>query len=378
MRKAILYLFGALILLAPACGTIDEQALSYSYQQPPELNDGWQTAPLFDRNIDTELIEEMVSQVRDGVYKNIHGILLVRGSRLVLEEYFPGWTFNNQQSLNYTRDTLHFIASCTKSVTSALVGIARDRGYIGSLDTRVRDFFPQFADIDWSNGRDRITLRHLLTMTAGLDWDEWAYDYFDPRNIHSQMLAHWHPMLFIITIPMAHEPGTVWAYNSGLSILLGGIIKNTTGWFADDFAERFLFAPLGIEEYQWQTLGTHYTIQTGGGLILKPRDMAKFGQLYLNRGVWQGRRVISEEWVEESVRKHVERSDGWYGYQWWLERHPWKGGLVESYSARGLGGQFIFVFTELDLVVVLTGGNQYTGADPGQTLVHQYILPAVN
>ena len=270
MKSKILSILIITGLLVCSCQTRDNQ-LTYTYQVPPDIGDGWQTAHLNSHNIDLNTMEEMVSKVKNNVYKNIHGILVIRNNRLVLEEYFPGWTFDNQNSLNYTRDTLHFIASCTKSFTSALIGIAYDQGYITSLDTRLTDFFPEFANIDWSNGKDRITLRHLLTMTAGLDWDEWATTYFDPQNIHTQMLNHWYPFLFIISTPMAHEPGTVWAYNSGLSVLLGGIIKKTTGWFADDFAERFLFAPLGIHEYQWLTFGEYHTIQTGGGLILKPR-----------------------------------------------------------------------------------------------------------
>lgn len=366
-----------LLLSALSCNTGDS-IISYSYQVPLGIGDGWETAHLSDQDIEVTPIEEMVSMVKNNEYRNIHGILLIRHNRLVLEEYFAGYAYNGEHWVFYDRHTLHFIASCTKSFTSALVGIAIDRGFISSLDTRLKDFFPEFENVDWSGGKDRITLRHLLTMTAGLDWNEWEVSYFDPDNNINQMRDYWYPLLFVVSRPMALEPGTVWLYNSGLSVLLGGIIKRTTGWFADDFAERFFFPALGIEEYQWYTLGEYYTIDTGGGLLLKPRDMARLGQLYLDRGVWKGKRVISEYWVEESTRWHADRSPGGYGYQWWVEWHPWKGTVIESFSAQGLGGQYIFVFRDLDLVVVITGGNQYTGAEPGLTLINQHILPAVN
>ena len=377
MNRPIPILLLALGLTAWSCGTGDS-TVSYSYQVPPVTGDGWETAHLSDRNIEVEPIENMVFRVKNNEYRNIHAILLIRHNRLVLEEYFPGYAFDGEQWVWYDRDTFHFIASCTKSFTSALVGMAFDRGHIPSPDTLMKDLFPEFENIDWSNGKDRITLWHLLTMTAGLDWDEWAVSYFEPDNPVNQMRNYWYPMLFVVNRPMAHEPGTAWAYNSGLSILLGGIIKNTTGWSADDFAERFLFATLGIHDYQWLTLGDHHTIDTGGGLLLKPRDMARLGQLYLDRGTWKGLRVISETWVEESTKWQADRSSGGYGFQWWVERHPWKGTVIESFSAQGLGGQYIFVFRDLDLVVVFTGGNQYTGAEPGPTLIHRFILPAVN
>jgi CubicO group peptidase (beta-lactamase class C family) len=359
-----------------SCRTGEDQVSQYyTYQIPTNRNDGWETAHLSSHSIDVQQIEMMVVKIKENIFKNIHGILLVRNGKLVLEEYFPGEGFY-EGTINYNWDVLHWQASCTKSFTSALVGIAYDRGHITSLETRIQDFFPEFANISWINGKQNITLKHLLTMTAGLDWDEWAYSYFDPRNIHYQMSQSWYPLLFIITVPMAYQPGEMWVYNSGLSILLGGIIKNTTSLYADEFAELYLFEPLGITEYEWQILNYH-TIQTGGGLILKPRDMAKFGQLYLNNGVWKGKRIISEYWVGESVKKHVARSTGWYGFQWWLEQHPWNGELVDSFYARGLGGEYIFIFTELDLVVAITAGNQYTGAEPELTLINQYILPAV-
>jgi len=214
-------------------------------------------------------------------------------------------------------------------------------------------------------------------MTAGLDWNEWDYYHFDERNIHTQMYNSADPLKFILGVPTVVEPGTIFNYNSGLSILLGGIIKNTSSFYANQFAELYLFTPLGIEEYYWDILSKG-AVQTGGGLSLRPRDMAKFGQLYLNKGTWMGNPIVSQSWVEESVKKHIPASGKTeYGFQWWLEQHYWNGQIIDSFSARGLGGQYIFVFPDLNMVVVFTAGNHITGADPALTMLNQYILPAV-
>jgi CubicO group peptidase (beta-lactamase class C family) len=257
------------------------------------------------------------------------------------------------------------------------VGIAFDQGFLTDLNTKLYTFFPEYPDIDWNNLKQDITLKHLLTMSAGLDWDEHTYSYFDPRNPHNRMYQSPDPIKFLLEFPIANEPGTTFLYNSGLSILLEGIIRNTTSLYANQLAEQYLFAPLGIEEYQWEVIANG-TIQTGGGLRLRPRDMAKFGPLYLNGGTWKGMPIVSRSWVEESVRKHIDASSRMgYGFQWWTEQHRWNGQIIGSFSARGWGGQRISVFPDLALVVVFTGGNYYTGADPALTMLEQYILPAV-
>lgn len=350
----------------------------YVYQEPIQIDDGWEVSSLSAQNMDVSLITEMIINVKENVLKNIHGVLIIRNEKLVLEEYFRGESFNFSGYIDYDWNVRHFLASCTKSFTSALIGIAFDQGYITDLDTPFYWFFPEYPEIDWSGDKQEITLKHLLTMTAGLDWDEWGYSYFDERNIHSQMLVSENPIALILGVPVAEEPGTTFSYNSGLSVLLGAIIRNITGLYPNQFAGLYLFAPLGIEEYEWQVLRDG-TIQTGGGLILLPRDMAKFGQLYLNKGTWKGNRIVSQFWVEESVRTHI--TSNWnrygYGFQWWTDQHYWNGQIVDSFFASGLGGQHIFVFPELEMVVVVTGGNHHTGADPALTMLNQYILPAV-
>jgi CubicO group peptidase (beta-lactamase class C family) len=319
----------------------------------------------------------MIIKVKENIFRNIHGILIIRNENLVLEEYFPGDAFSGSYTV-FDWNVLHFQASCTKSIASALIGIAFDKGYLNDLNAKLYGFFLEYTNINWSNEKQQITLKHLLTMTAGLDWDEWSYSYTDSRNSAVQMYNSGDPIRFVLEVPMALEPGTTFRYNTGLSILLGGIIKNATSLPADQFAELYLFAPLGIQEYYWY-FAPNSTVDTGGGLYLSPRNMAKFGQLYLNGGTWKGEQVISPGWVNEPVKQHISRSSrGGYGFQWWTEQHLWNGNIIHSFSAKGWGGQYIYVFPDLAMVVVFTGGNYYTYADPALTMLDQYILPAVN
>ncbi|UCC39512.1 MAG: serine hydrolase [Candidatus Aminicenantes bacterium] len=379
MKKLLVIFYIISILCFISCEEeIGQKPPVYIYQEPIQIDDGWEISSLSAQNMDVSLITEMIINVKENVFKNIHGILIIRNEKLVLEEYFPGESFYFGEHIEYNWNVLHHLASCTKSFTSALIGIAFDQGYIIDLNAPLYSFFPEYPEVDWSGDKQKITLEHLLTMTAGLDWDEWAYSYFDERNIHYQMYVRADPVKFLLEVPIEEEPGTTFNYNSGLSVLLGAIIKNSTALYANQFAELYLFGPLGIEEYEWEVLGNG-TVQTGGGLSLLPRDMGKFGQLYLNGGKWKGEPVISQYWVEESVRKHI--TSNWnrygYGFQWWSDKHYWNGEIIDSFFASGLGGQHIFVFPELEMVVVVTGGNHHTGADPALTMLHQYILPAV-
>jgi len=377
MKKQLIIFYIILTVCFVSCKVgNDPESVVYVYREPVPRGDGWETSTLTAQGIDVSSITQMIVKVKENTFKNIHGILIIRNENLVLEEYFPGDAFLGGYT-NYDRDVLHYQASCTKSFTSALVGIAFDQGFIIDLNTKLYTFFPGYPDIDWNNLKQDITLKHLLTMSAGLDWDEHTYSYFDPRNPHNRMYNSPDPIKFLLEFPIANEPGTTFLYNSGLSILLGAIIRNTTSLYANQWAEQYLFAPLGIEEYQWEVIANG-TIQTGGGLRLRPRDMAKFGQLYLNGGTWKGIRIVSRSWVEESVKKHIDASSRMgYGFQWWTEQHRWNGQIIGSFSARGWGGQRISVFPDLALVVVFTGGNYYTGADPALTMLEQYILPAV-
>lgn len=357
-------------------------APAHTFSVPEQTNDGWQTASLAEVGIDERTIEQAIDRVRDNTYQNIHSILIVKDDKLVFEEYFSGyaWDYNDDQFrgelTDFGIDTIHNLASVTKSFTSALVGIAIDHGFIQDVDEKMFAFFPEYANL--SDGRKGdITLEYLLTMTSGLEWNEMEFPYSNTRNDLVQLFIVSGPIEYILAKPVVNEPGIIWYYNGGGTNLLGEVIREATGMRMDVFADEYLFEPLGITDYEWDYLNSEI-IHASGNLELRPRDMAKLGYLFLKGGTWKGERIVSEEWIEESTKSHISPSwaDG-YGYQWWIETYHSNSTPVDSFYAAGWGGQRITVFPSLDMVVVFTGGN-YVGENPIDDIITHYILPAVH
>lgn len=315
----------------------------YTYTVPPSIDDGWPVAAPEDVGLSTAAIEALINAAIAGEGGVLHSVLVVRRGKLVAEEYFHG----------YGRNDLHGILSCTKSVGSLLVGIARDQGVIKNLDTPLVDFFPGQAaprTPDW----DRIQLRHLLTMSMGLDWSD-----SEAEDLHGTGKAFFDRVL---SRRVALDPGEKWRYVNADADLLAGVIHYVTGVQADIYARQNLFAPLGITAYDWSAMAVDGYPRMDGTLKLRPRDMAKLGALVLNGGRWNGHQVVSEAWMEESTGPRI-RTDGpeEYGYLWWRAELPLGDGTVPVIFAMGLGSQFISVVPSLDMIVVTTGGNQDNG-----------------
>jgi len=370
---------------------------SYQYTVPEKTNDGWETAHLSTENIDAELVNDLFNRVIDQTYKNIHSVLIIRNGRLVVEEYFPGGGSSGQYHA-FKRDTLHGLNSVTKSIGSILIGIAIDQHLISGVEQNISSFFPEYSDIFADSAKPKIRLSDCLSMTAGLEWNEWNHPYTDSRNDHIMMNRSNDPVRYVLERPVVETPGTKFVYNSGISITMGQIIYKVSGLRADRFAGRYLFAPLGISEYSWWKY-PNGVLQTGGGLSLRPRDMAKIGSLFLNGGRWQGKQIVSEEWVQESTKQRApDRDYGYpwwapaflrhitydpptdhneYGYQWWVNTFHVRGRDVAAYSAQGRGGQFIFVVPKFQMVAVFTGWNDNSSWDQPFYMMEQYILPAV-
>jgi len=352
-----------------------------THPKPEQTNDGWQTASLDDVGLNAKILSELVEDIHRNKYQNVHSILIVKDGKLVFEEYFSGytWDYNGDQFrgelTDFGIDTIHNLASVTKSFTSALVGIAMDQGSIKGVDEKMFDFFPEYSHLN-DERKDRITLEHLLTMTSGLEWNGMELPLSNTRNDLIQLFIVSDPIEYILAKPVVDEPGTKWYYNGGGTNLLGEVIRETTGLRMDDFAKEYLFAPLGITNYEWDHINPDM-IHASGNLKLRPRDMAKLGYLFLNGGTWKGERIVSEEWIEESTKGRVSPlwADG-YGYQWWLRTYHSNSTSVDSFYADGWGGQRIAVFPGLDMVVVFTGGN-YVGEVPADDIVVRFILPAV-
>jgi CubicO group peptidase (beta-lactamase class C family) len=234
--------------------------------------------------------------------------------------------------------------------------------------------------------KDRITLRHLLTMSAGLEWDE-SGDLLSPDNDLYQIWRVPDPIGFVLGKPLVAAPGTVWNYSGGWTNVLGQVIRRATGARVYDFADAALFGPLGITRRSWETLPNDIEY-VSGDLRITPRAMAKIGLLYLDRGQWQGRQVVSERWTEEATRRHVtdaatirrwhSTGDG-YGCQWWNITFAGPSGGFDAFFSSGWGGQQIIVIRELNMVIVFTGAN-YTVLPNRwiQQMVEENILTAVS
>ena len=353
-----------------------------SYKIPERTNDGWQTASIEDVGLNRTIITNLFKELQKGTFENLHSLVIIKDGKLIFEEYISGYTWNydpnNQyrgELVEFDRNTIHNLASVTKSFTSSLVGIAIEQNYIQSVNDKLFAYFTQYSSLKNSQ-KDKITLKHLLTMTSGMKWNEDDYSTMDNDLIQLFYVAD--PIKYILEKPIIHEPGTHFYYNGGNTNLLGEIIKTTTESLVD-FADKNLFQPLGITNYEWDYINPE-VIHASGNLKLRPRDMAKFGQLFLNEGTWKGQRIISKEWVEESIRRHTtfsnsSWSDG-YGYQWWMLTYSVNNKSYPSYFAAGWGGQRISIFPEQQIVVVFTGGN-YVGQEPTDEILNNFILPAV-
>jgi CubicO group peptidase (beta-lactamase class C family) len=261
-------------------------------------------------------------------------------------------------------------------VNSLLIGIAIDQKMIRGVDEKLSTFFPEYKSVFEKNGseKDPICLKHLLSMTAGLAWDESSLPYTDARNDHVAMNNSEDQIRYVLERPLVAAPGTKFNYSSGISIVLGEIIHKVSGMRADKFAEQHLFKPLGISDYSWSNY-PNGLIQTGGGLHMRPRDMGKIGYLLLNRGRWRGTPIVSETWLRESTKQQAP--DRTYGYQWWLGQLPVGNRRVVTYGALGRGGQFVLAMPDLQLVAVFTGWNDGNGlGEQAFDMLKEFILPA--
>ena len=274
----------------------------------------------------------------------------------------------------YHGTDLHTMQSVSKTFTSAIIGIARTRGdFKADLETPVLKYFDVAKVKNVDDRKRRMTLKDVLTMTTGLDWEE-DVPYDDPRSDSSLMEATDDWVQYVIDKRMAHEPGTVFTYSSGATELLAHIFKQETGQDIDVYGEEYLFAPLGMRHHWKRTyLGV---VDTEGGLYVSGSDLAKLGYLYLHDGMWDGKRMISGDWVKQSVTPYIDT--GWqdlkYGFKWWL--YPRKEGKRLVWMGIGFGGQRLMVFPDEQLIVTFTGWDILK--DPAvDAALAERVMPAV-
>ena len=317
--------------------------------------DGWQHSTFEEAGMNEERIVEMFEYIEENNYA-VDSVLIVKDGYLVVEEY-----------LTFSSETLHPVYSVTKSFTSTLIGRAIEDGYIESIDQKILDFLGHI-DVPNIENKENITIEHLLTMTSGIAWNE-DISYYDPANTFRQLVDSSNWVEFVLNQAMEDEPRNTWKYNSGGSHLLSAIIENATGIPTLGYASTHIFSKLGFYNYLWEEDPQDICFG-GGGLQLLPKDMAKLGYLFLNKGTWNDTQIVSEEWVSQASEGKIYLSDRTnYGYQWWVFPQ------INAYLALGWAGQIIMVIPDHDIVAVFTSSLDESDF-PFRELAADYIIKA--
>jgi CubicO group peptidase (beta-lactamase class C family) len=349
-----------------------------------EAGGEWPTVSPEKAGLDSALLCSLNERLDKSPEMNVHSVVVVRGGKLVYESYRAGedekWG-RKQGVTPYTSQMQHDVRSISKSVVSLLFGIALDRKLIASIDDPVFNYFPDYAALRTPE-KDYIHLRHLLTMTSGFAWDE-RRAYSDPGNSERVMIRSTEPYHFVLEQPVWRKPDEEWNYNGGGTQLLAGVLQRTTGKSLANFAKEALFEPLGITQFEWLNMPASGEVAAASGLRLRPRDLAKIGQLVLDNGMWNGRRIISEAWIRESTQgriAHIDAVDSLrYGYQWWGDEVKVGDRQISWIAAQGLGGQRIYIVPAFGLVVVITAGLYASSSQDWVSfdIFDKYVLAAI-
>lgn len=332
----------------------------YQYSIPSERNDGLTPGQLTSSGLDTSVISKMIERIMDGTYANVHSILIIKDGKLVLEEYFYEYNVNK----------LHELRSASKTFISALVGVAAAQGFIKGLDDQVTSYFPEYQIQNLNPQKSAITIRNMLTQQSGL-----ACNDRDPNSLGNETKIYptedW--TRSVLNLPMDGKPGKKAQYCSGNSLILGKMIENSSKQTLHNFAGKYLFTPLGVNDFKWDFVLDQSHQDDFGQLYLKPRDMAKLGLVYLNGGKWNGKQVIPKDYVSQSLTKHSAVDGIDYGYLWWCESLTAGGVKYEGMAAKGNGGQRIFLWPKQNIVAVITAGN-YNTQSPANKMLIECVL----
>ena len=365
------------LLSFQACAAPTQSQIPTS--QPPAYwpGDEWRTSTPEEQRIDSAMILAMLQEIQQKAL-HVHSFMVIRHGYLVTEVYFPP----------YSQEIKHPLYSITKSVTSAMTGVAIQEGHIESGQQHVLDFFPEIAQKTKDEHLKELTIEHLLTMSTGFNTNtlpdlsrpDANCDAIQYILTHSTILcepdANFDAAEYILTHSnIQHKPGETFFYDSGMPHVLSAILQETSGLTLEDFTKKKLFDPLGIKDFRWQSDPQGITMGHSG-LSLRPRDMAKLGYLYLHNGQWNGKQIVPAEWIQESTTEHMETKglmnaaeDDGYGYYWWVDSFG-------GYSAHGLGGQYVFVLPRLDMIVIFTGSFSDPDFPTPHRLLKTYLLPA--
>jgi CubicO group peptidase (beta-lactamase class C family) len=365
---------------------------------------GWPTATPAQVGLNAAVLDSIDKEIASGRYGYVDRMLVIRHGRVAYDRSYKqdydrayGDSARTKNPLNahdftgsynyfnpwwhptYRRGDLHTLQSVSKTITSVVIGTAVTRGDFPSIDTPVLTFFDTTKVANIDARKRRLTIRHLLTMTAGFDWNE-GLPYIDPRNAAVGMEGSYDWVKFTIDRPMSEDPGSRWNYNSGATELLAHIFRTATKVDIEEYAAQHLFAPLGIDRWFWKRTPAGL-IDTEGGLYLEARDLAKIWYLFVKDGMWDGKRIVSHDWVQASITPAIAVGPApnapRYGLKWWLYQNP-RDPSRYVWAGSGFGGQVPMAIAEDDLIIVFNAWNILPGGRglPSNAMLRR-ILAAV-
>ncbi len=381
MPRIVLLLLGLLAPLAAAAQPATDCGA------PAVIGDGWEVATPAASGLDPKTLCGIGPRFTAWTEANIHAVLVVRHDKLVFEHYFT----NQDEQLGhpvgpiaFNATTKHDLRSISKSVTALVLGIAIGKGQVTSIDQPVLSLFPEYADLR-SPEKDKITLRHLLTMSQGLAWNE-DIPYSNPTNSEIKMDYAPDPVRYIFEQPVETPPGAFYNYSGGSATIIAALLHKITGETLDALARRELFEPLGITDTDWRQFPSGEPV-AASGLRMRPRDLVKIGQLVLNHGTWptaggaSSQQIVPADWITAATSPQINGQQLYfYGYQFWLGRSLVHGREVDWIAGVGYGGQRLFIVPSLDLVVLVHAGlyNSSMQAWVPLSILNRYVLAAVD
>ena len=350
----------------------------YVYNKPVQLSDGIQTGTLETAELDDQFIQQLMNKMYCHSYPEIHSILIYKNNKLVLEEYFYGNNdtiqFENDikvdkspKNIQWSRNEKHYVASVNKALTSTLIGIALDL-YGVSIKDRISSYLPQYSAYFNDKKKALITFENCLNMTAGFEWDEWSSNDL-------QLLWKSDDFADFVLSKKNIGPDAVWSYNSALPNLLLKALEELTGNSTRSWAHTNFYQKLGIYDYKWQSQPDGFP-EGAARMYMRSRDMLKIGVTYLNDGLWNNEQVIPKSWVDDCFKVKEKTSAGNYSNYFW---HRELGG-VKYLSADGDGGNYMNIFSEQNMVVVITQGNYSKWPfymNQTNSIIEKYIIPAI-